>query len=87
MNVLTLKTSKITVTGTHPDPDSFNGIESGTLVTLDAGTYKVSEDEHKDFKTEFSGDCNANGSGTIKANEHQRCTITNVEQDKEMKNY
>jgi hypothetical protein len=57
----------------HPDPDSFKGSESGTLVTSVAGSY--------------SGDCNANGSGTIKANEHQTCTITNTEQYKEMKNY
>jgi hypothetical protein len=35
----------------------------------------------------YSGDCNANGSGTIEANEHQTCTITNTEQDNEMKNY
>ena len=69
----------ITVTGNHPDPASFSGSETGTLVTLGVGSYKVSEDELTGFEVSFSGDCNANGDGTIAAGDHQTCTVTNTE--------
>jgi hypothetical protein len=75
---------KITVTGTIQTQIHSREVKVALLLHR---TCKVSDDEHTDFKTEFSGDCNANGSGTIKVNEHQTCTITNTEQDKEMKNY
>jgi hypothetical protein len=69
----------ITVTGNHPDRASFSGSETGTLVTLGVGSYKVSEDELRGFEVSFSGDCNANGDGTIAAGDHQTCTVTNTE--------
>jgi hypothetical protein len=34
----------ITVTGTNPTPSEFPGSEAGTIVTLDAGAYTVTED-------------------------------------------
>jgi hypothetical protein len=75
------KKFNIKVTDTNPDPASFDLGNGGTqLVTLGAGTYTVSEPEHSGFTVEFSGDCNANGDGTIAAAQHQTCTITNTEQ-------
>jgi hypothetical protein len=74
------KKFNIKVTDTNPDPSSFDLGNDGTqLVTLGAGTYKVSEPEHTGFNVVFSGDCNANGDGTIAAGAHQTCTITNTE--------
>ena len=74
------KKFNIKVTDTNPDPSSFDLGNGGTqLVTLGAGTYTVSEPEHNGFNVEFSGDCNANGDGTIAAGAHQTCTITNTE--------
>jgi hypothetical protein len=74
------KKFNIKVTDTNPDPSSFDLGNGGTqLVTLGAGTYKVSEPEHTGFNVVFSGDCNANGDGTIAAGAHQTCTITNTE--------
>ena len=74
------KKFNIKVTDTNPDPSSFDLGNGGTkLVTLGAGTYTVSEPEHTGFNVEFSGDCNANGDGTIAAGAHQTCTITNTE--------
>jgi hypothetical protein len=74
------KKFNIKVTDTNPDPASFDLGNGGTqLVTLGAGTYTVSEPEHTGFNVEFSGDCNANGDGTIAAGAHQTCTITNTE--------
>jgi hypothetical protein len=74
------KKFNIKVTDTNPDPSSFDLGNDGTqLVTLGAGTYTVSEPEHTGFNVEFSGDCNANGDGTIAAGAHQTCTIKNTE--------
>jgi hypothetical protein len=73
----------IVVTGNNPTPSSFKGSVSGTLVTLGPGTYTVTETERPSefFSPHFSGDCkvqpNDSASGTISANEHQTCTITN----------
>jgi hypothetical protein len=71
------KDFKITVTGNHPDPASFDGSSSGTLVTLGIGPYKVTEDELKGFDPSFSADCN----GTIAPGDQKTCTITNTEEE------
>ena len=61
------------VTGESPLPASFSGDEAGTLVTLDAGTYSVSESGPGGYTESDSTDC----SGTIAIGDDKTCTITN----------
>ena len=63
----------ISVTGTDVSPSSFSGSSSGTLVTLDAGSYNVTETGPSGYTGSFSADC----SGTISLGESKTCTITN----------
>ncbi|MFC1711891.1 SdrD B-like domain-containing protein [Patescibacteria group bacterium] len=63
----------INVAGTNPNPSSFPGDETGTQVTLDAGTYSVDED----FVFGYEKTLGANCSGTIANGESKTCTITN----------
>jgi hypothetical protein len=64
--------------GTNDSPDNFAGAESpGTTVTLDAGSYAVSETGPSGYTTTFSGDCSATGTGTIANGGEQTCTVTN----------
>ncbi len=65
----------INVTGTNASPASFPGAASpGTTVTLDAGSYSVSEGSVTGYtQTSASEEC----SGTITAGETRTCTITN----------
>ena len=63
----------INVTGVNPNPTSFYGEENGTIVTLGAGVYSVSEDPAPGYTTTFEGDC----SGTIAAGESKTCTVIN----------
>jgi len=67
----------ITVTGNNPDPASFPGSGTGTLVTLGVGPYSVSEPNHGNFDVSFSADC----TGTIAAGDQKTCTVTNTEQE------
>jgi hypothetical protein len=71
----------IKVTGNNPTPSTFHVNVAlqppSTVVTLGLGAYKVSEEPFQGFEPSFSGDCNANGEGTIAAGDHQTCTITN----------
>jgi len=77
----------ITVTGNNPSPSEFPGSEEGTLVTLGAGGYSVSEETglvfspNVEWSAIFSGDCIQNddfaAEGTIAEGEAQTCTIEN----------
>jgi predicted ribosomally synthesized peptide with SipW-like signal peptide len=66
----------INVSGTNPNPSSFPGNENGTVVTLEPGSYSVSEDPVVGYNTTFSTDC----SGSIAAGETKSCTVTNDDQ-------
>jgi len=76
----------ITVTGNNPSPSEFPGNFPGTLVTIGAGDYTVSEITEiitqYDIVTTFSEDCTQVGptqsEGTIADGETQRCIITNT---------
>ncbi len=51
----------------------------GTAVTLDPGTYLVSETVDPNYTQTFSGDCSASGSVTLVSRDAKTCTITNEE--------
>lgn len=51
----------------------------GTLYSLSAGTYVVSEDVNSDYQQSFSGDCDSNGSVTLSAGNDKTCTIINTD--------
>jgi hypothetical protein len=60
--------------GTNDSPDNFAGAESpGTTVTLDAGSYNVTETGPSDYTASYSADC----SGTIANGASKTCTVTN----------
>lgn len=64
----------LNVTGTNVSPNSFAGSVAGVDVTLDAGSYSVTEPVvPAGYLQTGSGDC----SGTIAAGETKTCTITN----------
>jgi len=64
----------LNVTGTNVSTSSFAGSAAGVDVTLDAGTYEVTEPAvPAGYSQTGSGDC----SGTIVAGETKTCTITN----------
>ena len=48
-------------------------------VTLNPGTYTVSETPHADYTQTFSGNCNALGQVTLASRDAKTCTITNEE--------
>ncbi|NTW89289.1 MAG: VWA domain-containing protein [Candidatus Moranbacteria bacterium] len=60
------------VTGTDVSSGSFAGSEAGTTVTLDAGSYGVSEDAVAGYEASYSG-C----SGTIANGQTKTCIVTN----------
>ena len=62
----------INVAGTNVSSSSFPGDSSGTVVTLDAGTYSVTEATTTGYSISVSVDC----SGTIAIGESKICTIT-----------
>ncbi len=47
----------ITVDGNNPTPSSFDGSSSGTTVTLEPGTYSVTENPMPDYTSSSSNDC------------------------------
>lgn len=60
--------------GTDDSPDNFAGEEApGTTVTLDAGSYNVTETGPSGYNPSFSDDC----SGSIANGETKTCTVTN----------
>jgi hypothetical protein len=71
---------QIRLTGNNPNPSGLQPASgSGTLYTLGAGPYKVTEEELNGFDVSFSGDC---PTGTIAAGDQKTCTITNTEEVK-----
>ncbi|OGZ53355.1 MAG: hypothetical protein A3B25_02005 [Candidatus Ryanbacteria bacterium RIFCSPLOWO2_01_FULL_48_26] len=65
---------KMIVTGTNVQPTStFPGSETGTTVTLNAGSYSVDEAPMHGYTKTLSSGC----SGTIANGETKTCTITN----------
>jgi hypothetical protein len=68
------------VTGTNPNPANFAGSETGVNVTLGTGGFTVTETKPTGTFTApfFTGDCNANGAGTIVGGQHLTCTVKNV---------
>ncbi len=66
----------ITVAGPSPSPAQFPGSETGTTVTLNAGSFSVSETELTGYVKSMSADC----SGTIAVGDTKTCTITNDDQ-------
>jgi len=63
--------------GTNDSPDNFAGAESpGTEVTLDAGSYNVTESGPSGYTASFSAYC----SGTIANGQTKTCTVTNDDQ-------
>ncbi len=65
----------MTVTGTNVSQPSFPGAPSpGTTVTLNAGSYNVSEIQIVGYMATYLGDC----SGTIAIGESKTCTVTNT---------
>jgi len=64
----------MTVTATNPTPASFAGVESpGTNVTLDPGSYGVTEGGPSGYTESDSTDCK----GTVAYGDIKTCTITN----------
>ncbi|MDQ7814672.1 MAG: hypothetical protein RDU25_02640 [Patescibacteria group bacterium] len=61
------------VSGTNPSLSSFAGSAAGTSVTLDAGSFSVSEAADADYAASYGSDC----SGSIAAGETKTCTVTN----------
>ena len=63
--------------GTNDSPDDFAGAEApGTTVTLDAGSYNVTESGPTGYSASFSTDC----TGTIAVGQTKTCTVTNNDQ-------
>lgn len=63
------------VAGTNVSSTSFAGSETGTVVTLDAGSYGVSESGGPaNYDLSTSGNC----SGTVVAGDVKTCTLTNT---------
>src|SRR5439155_228920 len=70
----TASNSTLSVTGGSPSPASFPGAESpGTTVSLNAGSYSVSETGPSGYSASVSADC----AGSIAVGETKTCTITN----------
>src|SRR5204863_7041356 len=63
----------MTVTGGSPSPASFPGSEAGTSVTINAGTYSVTEGNVAGYTQTDAVGCY----GTIANGETKTCTITN----------
>jgi uncharacterized repeat protein (TIGR01451 family) len=73
---LTKESSDFTmnVDATNVSDSSFAGSSSGTTVTLDAGSYSVTEGSHSGYTMTASVDC----TGTVEIGEVKTCTITNT---------
>src|SRR5205085_227569 len=64
----------LSVTGNSPTPASFPGAESpGTTVSINAGTYSVSESGPSGYGQSNSADC----SGSIAVGQTKTCIVTN----------
>jgi hypothetical protein len=65
------------VSGTQPNPASFPGSETGTVVFLQPGDYVVTETQEPYYVGTFSADC----SGTIDWDQTKTCIVTNTDPD------
>jgi hypothetical protein len=63
----------ITVDGNNPNPAMFAGNSSGTIVSIEPGSYNVTEVGPSGYGQTNSVDC----SGTISLGENKTCIITN----------
>lgn len=61
------------VSGSNVSPSAFPGSSTGTTVSLNAGSYSVSESGPDGYVAYYYGDC----SGTITLGESKTCTIVN----------
>ena len=61
------------VTGNQPSSGLFNGSETGTTISIKAGSYGIDEDSHDGYTKTIGADC----SGSIGVGETKTCTITN----------
>lgn len=66
----------LNVQAAHATPTTFSGSSSGTVVTLDAGSYGVDEMELPGYAKSLSLEC----SGTLAPGETKTCTVTNDDQ-------
>jgi YVTN family beta-propeller protein len=66
----------IKVDANNPTPSSFDGSSSGTSVTLEPGSYSVTENSLPEYTSSKSGEC----AGSLSAGETKQCTITNIYQ-------
>lgn len=64
----------ITVDGNNPNPSSFDGSSSGTSVSLEPGSYSITESSLPEYTSSKSGDC----AGSLSTGETKQCTITNI---------
>ncbi len=62
----------VSVTGQNPSPSSFQGSQSGTLVSLNPGSYSVSVADQYGYSASYSTGCN----NTIAAGGTHTCVIT-----------
>src|SRR5919106_1325456 len=71
----------ITVDGNNPTPSSFDGSSSGTTITINEGSYNVTEDgsdEYYDYLPgKYTPSYSSNCAGEIQAGDTVRCTVTN----------
>ena len=67
-----------------PSASSFPGADTpGTTKTVNTGSYTVTESGGPSgYTLTYSGDCNANGSVTVGANDTKTCTLTNDDNDR-----
>ncbi|MGC2563222.1 MAG: beta-propeller fold lactonase family protein [Nitrososphaeraceae archaeon] len=64
----------ITIDGNNPNPSSFDGSSSGTSVSLEPGSYSITESSLPEYTSSKSGDC----AGSLSTGETKQCTITNI---------
>ena len=64
----------ITIDGNNPTPSSFDGSSSGTSVSLEPGSYSITESSLPEYTSSKSGDC----AGSLSTGETKQCTITNI---------
>lgn len=63
----------VNFSGNNPDQTSFAGSDLGVDVTLDAGSYNVTQLADSQYATSYSADC----AGSVMPGETKYCTITN----------
>ena len=67
----------VKIDGEHVFNSPAPGSETGTIYTLNTGTFIVSEDAVPGYTQSFSGDCDENGNITLASGDVKICTIIN----------